>query len=240
MSDVTTVYWAPWFINRDNLDWNMLYYNPENMLERLNKQKNNQKIDSTFFQCPSVNSLFKNTFILKNSLESSFSIVDNTVISLSKTKIGGEIIRNGSLKNNILFNYNLNWIFFSEEDNLNMRITSPFFSNCQHLKYGSIVPGQFNIGMWFRTINLEYNLWDNVKSFKANQDEDLAYISFDSDKKIKLVRFEMNEKLYSYSNSTSNSSNWEPKVPLLKRYERFKNTNMKNLVLKEIKNNIVD
>jgi hypothetical protein len=240
MTDITTIYWAPCFSNKENMDWNILYYNPENIMDRLNKEKNMLKEDSSIFQCPSVTSLLKNTFALKNSLESSFSIVDNEVMSLSKTKVGGEIIREGSLKNQILFNYNLKWIFFAESDDMNMRLTSPFFSQTQHLKYGSIVPGQINIGMWFRTINLEYNLWPGIKTFKVEENEDLAYVSFDSQKKINLVRFEMNDKLKSYSNSTSNASSWEPKVPLLKRYQRFKDTNMKELILKEIKNNIVN
>jgi hypothetical protein len=226
-------------MDENNTDWNILYYPPENILDRLNKEKDVIKKDSNFLQCPSVNSLLGNTFVLKNTLESKFSIINNEVVSLGKTKINAEILRENSLKNQTLLTYNLKWIFFSESDYLNMRLTSPFFSKSPHLKYGSIVPGQLNIGMWFRTINLEYNLWENVKTFAIEEDEDLAYISFDSEKKIKLIRFEMNSKLHSYSNSISTSSSWEPKVPLIKRYKRFKESNMKELILKEIKNNLV-
>jgi hypothetical protein len=233
------VYWSPWFLDSENSDWNMLYYPPENILNRLAKNKNNKNNSDNFFQCPSVTSLFKNTFALKNSIDSKFSIIDNKVITLGNSGIEAQILRPESINNQTSLQYNLRWIFFSECDDLNMRLTSPFFSKCQHLKYGNIVPGEFNIGMWFRNINLEYNLWENVKSFHVEENEDLAYISFDSKNKIKLVRFEMNDKLHSYSNSTATSSTWEPKVSLLKRYNRFKETKMKELVLKEIKNNIV-
>jgi hypothetical protein len=49
----------------------------------------------------------------------------------------------------------------------------------------------------------------------------------------------MNDKLHQYSNAGIQSSVWESWVPMKKRYERFKRSRMNELVLKEIKNNIL-
>ena len=68
----------------------------------------------------------------------------------------------------------------------------------------------------------------------------MAYVEFLTDKKVELVRFKLNLDLKTYLESTSSSSGWEKKIPLAERYERFKRTRMKDLIMKEIKNNIVD
>ena len=60
----------------------------------------------------------------------------------------------------------LSYIFFSEED-IEMTMTSPFFSDAPHLQYGSIVPGSFNISKWFRNVNLEFNIWTAIRSRRA-------------------------------------------------------------------------
>jgi hypothetical protein len=134
--------------------------------------------------------------------------------------------------------YGLKWIFFSEED-IEMTLTSPYFSQSPHLHYGAVVPGQLKINSWFRAVNLEFNLWPNVSEFKVEEDEILAYFNFNTNKNIKLVRFEMNEKLHHYSNAGIQSTVWESWVPLKKRYDRFKKSRMNELVLAEIKRNIV-
>jgi hypothetical protein len=108
------------------------------------------------------------------------------------------------------------------------------------MRYGSIVPGQLDIGKWFRNITLEYNLWEGVDNFFIDKGEHLAYIEFDTNKKVELVRFKLNTELKTYLESTSSSSNWEPMVSIQERYERFKRTRMKDLVMKEIKANLLD
>jgi hypothetical protein len=134
----------------------------------------------------------------------------------------------------------MKWVFFTEDDSLNMKLTSPYFSNSNHMRYGSIVPGQLDIGKWFRNITLEYNLWEGVDNFFIDKGEHLAYIEFDTNKKVELVRFKLNTELKTYLESTSSSSNWEPMVSIQERYERFKRTRMKDLVMKEIKANLLD
>ena len=139
-----------------------------------------------------------------------------------------------------MFVYSLNWAFFAENDSLMMSISSPFASRAPHMNYGTIAPGIYDIGKWFRSFNLEYNLWPGIEEFKIKEGEHIAYVHFQTDKKIVLKRFEINDKLAGYLLAASTSTNWQKKIPLSKRYEIFKKTRMKELVMKEIRRNTID
>jgi hypothetical protein len=264
MNNTTKVYWAPVHFNLSlpPKDWNMLYYDPESLLSNLNK---NRKIikkndvppklkvndpfstkslmdpqSSNFFSCPAFTSLSKNVFILENPISTSLIIDENKTIKYrSEDYVKSWIAHPESINNNTLFVYDLQWVFFTEDDSLNMKLTSPYFSNSQHMKYASVVPGQFDIGKWFRNVGLEYNLWNGIREFEVKKGEHLAYVEFQTEKKVELVRFKLNLELKTYLESTSSSSGWEKKIPLKDRYERFRRTRMKDLILKQIKNNIV-
>jgi hypothetical protein len=246
MSNTTKVYWAPadFNLNTAPKDNSLLYYEPLSLLNILKNNKSNlseeQSIRNTFFSCPVFSKLSKNIFVLENPLKTDLTIKNNSIKYSGETGIPSTIVHPPSLNNQILFIYNMKWVFFTEDDSLNMKLTSPYFSNSNHMRYGSIVPGQLDIGKWFRNITLEYNLWEGVDNFFIDKGEHLAYIEFDTNKKVELVRFKLNTELKTYLESTSSSSNWEPMVSIQERYERFKRTRMKDLVMKEIKANLLD
>ena len=166
--------------------------------------------------------------------------IDDTRIKYhSKNYTNCNLIHQSNLSGSELFVYALRWIFFTEDDSLNMNLTSPWFTNSPHMKYGSIIPGQFDVGKWFRSITLEYNLWPDNNEFKILADEIAGYVSFETPNDVELVRFQMNEPLTKYSRSTATSSSWYTNVPLLKRYKMFENSKMKRLIMKEIKKCII-
>lgn len=238
MSKDVTIYWAPndFFQNNDT-SWNILYKDIQPLSQYYNKKVFNKK--ENFLQCPSVTGLMKKTYVIENPIASSFIFENNSIIQKGKTFINSSIVHDPTIENNILFSYGISLVFFSEEE-IDMMLTSPYFSNSQHLKYGSIVPGKINIGSWFRKINLEFNLWENNKEITINENEHLAYISFNTEKNIIMKRFYMNETLHKISKATSTSSLWEPRVSLEKRYRRFRQSATKKIVLSEIKKNLID
>ena len=270
-SKKTIVYWAPvWDLLEDPIDWNMLYPEPECLLSVMlrdkvqrvgddtDKMRPNVSANHNMFRCPAVSNVTKNTFLLKNPVETHIQIdpvnwdkkapegltpeLDNSRIRiLSKNWIQCDIVHQSNLSDCTLFAYGLRWIFFTEDDSMNMNLTSPWFTNSPHLKYGAVVPGQFDIGKWFRSIALEYNVWpnDSNNEFKILADEVVGSVSFDTPNDIELVRFEMSESLIKYSRATASSSSWYSNVPLLKRFKMFEEAKMKRLILKEIKKNIV-
>lgn len=238
MSKSVKIYWAPHDEDRTNqMNWNILFSDPKPLLSYYNKNiydKNNN-----FIQCPSVSNLMKKTFVIENPLESSLYVNENNLIShKGKTFINTTLAHNPTIKDNILVKYEHSFYFYSEED-IEMKLSSPFFNKSPHMEYGAIVPGEVNINSWFRAINLEFNLWEGNRDLILKENEPIAYISFNTNKNIELVRFSMNEKLYAIANNNAASSSWEPKVPLAKRYHRFKSSRTGDIVSKEIKQNLV-
>lgn len=245
------VYWAP--VNYNLLapprDSNIFYYDPKSLLSILNESRNKETLIHNIFRCPVVSNLTKNVFVLENPLDIS-AVYDRKTNRFNLTNTQHPISpgfylsfakqHEPSIDENLLFVYELQWIFFTEEPSLNMTLTSPYFSYAPHMQYGSIVPGSFDIGKWFRNLNLEFNIWNNKNELHVKEGEPLAYVHFDTDKTVELVRFNLNTQLKTYIDSIAKMSSYEPRVPLLGRYERFKRTRMKDLIMKEIKANIVD
>jgi hypothetical protein len=235
------IYWSP-YNNDKHYDWGILHYDPENLFERFKKnidRKSFKEFKNNLIVCPAVKNCVNKIYVFKNTIQSYFEFKENNqIIPISKNHITATIHHNNNLQDCRLFVYNLPLIFFSEND-VNMTLSSPYFSNCPHLKYGSIVPGKFNISKWFRHINIEFNLWENVNEFKIEKNEDLFYVNFECEEEIELIRFDFNDRLLKIAEVTSKSNEWEKFIPLRERYERFKKSRMHKIVIKEIEKNIL-
>jgi hypothetical protein len=235
------VYWASEdgiFLEQPN-DWSMLYTEPISLEKDLNKNIVPGS-SPNFFQCPSVRNILKNTFVLKNPIESKYSInSENEISSRAKNSLAVSVIHQPTLKGSFLFQFALGLYFFSEED-LTMTLSAPFFSQADHMRYGAVVPGSINIGSWFRNINFEFNLWEGVKEFSIKENEPMAYVRFETEKNVVLKRFKMNKNLTNIGKTCSTSSTWEKGVPLSKRYARFKNSKTNKYVLQEIQRQLID
>lgn len=245
--DPITVYWSPYFVDPKN-NWNILYPSPEQLYKRLNLLRDtNTDTAENMLSCPAVSARFKNTFCFSVINKTDASIVLNeqnekvTMLNHDKS-FKTSIIRGPSITDNIMIKIAYQLLFFTEEESLIMHINPPFFSsNANHLQYGSITPGSFDIGQWFRPVSAEINLWEGINDFILGPNEDLLYSEFITDRPIKLKRFEINESLIKYADSCSQSprtiKRW---IPLKERYEFFKKSELKKLILKQIKNNLLD
>jgi hypothetical protein len=230
------IYWSNHDGKNDN-DWSILYEEPKSLYHSLSENREKEN-DKSFFNCPSFTSFSKNILVIRNPLKSHY-FFENSFIRATDGSLAGEISHSPSIKNNILFVLFHSFIFFSEEE-VELSMTSPFFHHAQHLKYGAIVPGKLNIGLWYRSLTLEFNLWEGVNELVLEKNEPIAYLHFNTSEKINLKRFYNTDKLKKISYTMANSAYWEPKVPLLKRYQRFKNSQISKIVLQEIKNNLIE
>jgi hypothetical protein len=233
------IYWAG--IDYDSYkDWNMLYREPENILTLMNRtrEKNNE---NSFFQCPSVTNHLKNTYVISNPQHSAYRIENNTVIPTTKGFVNSGIEHTDkALSESTLLRYGLSYIFFTEEENVTMRLTGPYFSHNQHFQYGAVVPGEINISSWFRNINFEFNLWPKVDAFEIFENEPLAYVNFNVKEKVILKRFYVTEDLKKITHSTGTSSTWFPNISLEKRYNMFEKSKLKSFIIKNIKENLME
>jgi len=230
-----TVYWAPWFPKDDVHHWNILFDDPKKLLTKVIKDVSefkNERLDA-MIRCPAFSTLGKNTYYIENPIASEFKIVDGKIEPV------GENHYVTFLTNMNILMYGLSYIFFCEDD-LELLLTGPYFSQTNYTKYGMLVPGKFNIGRWFRAINLEMLLVNNRDCFKMEEGEPMAYFNFLTDEKVVLKRFEGNDTLRKLSMTCGRSSEWWSNVPLAKRYERFLASKTNRLVLSEIKKQLVE
>jgi hypothetical protein len=234
------IYWSPYF-GDGLIDWSMLYEGEISTLyDNMRKEMcQDEEPHKNLFYCPSVRNLTSNIAVLKNTLQSHYKIEDGVAIHTSQHRIGSCVPRKPSLVDRQHLEYGLSWIFFSE-DNIEMTLSSPYFDTPNHMKYGNIVPGKLNISSWFRAINPEFVLKKNINEFKIEAGEDIAYLTFNTPKKLKFSRFELSSKLRTYAMACSTSTDWEKWVELEHRYERFDKSQMPKLVLNEIRKNLIN
>jgi len=240
------VYWAPCFVSSGANpigDSNLLYPEPTNLYSDILKLKAiNYDVSRSFFSCPAIKDNFKSTYVFKSAISSEYSYDykdgNLSIEPKSKNVLEYTTERRPTLSVGPLISFKLSYIFFAEED-LDVMFSSPNFHKPKYTNYGTVIPGQFNIGSWFRSYNFEVQMWNNKGSFILEEDEPIFYAKFITNKKIKLNRFVFNEKLFSYAQQCAFSPGViKLNIPLSERYKRFKESKMNNLVLKEIKENL--
>lgn len=239
MSNTIDIYWSS-VVNTD-LDLSIMYEEPVRLIHELTLDRNNNNKDDNILRCPAVTDLGKNLFIVRNPLKSSASFVieDGKVSSKMDSKDGRwSVNRPPSLNNQLLAAYDYSLMFFAEED-VDVMVTSPYFSQTPHRSWGAIVPGVYNCGAWFRPINMEFNVWPGVSRVSLEEGEPIAYVKFFTEKNVVLKRFSMTPELVTQAKTCSSAGYWEPRVPLLKRYQRFRKSKRDAFVLENIKNNLL-
>jgi hypothetical protein len=190
--------------------------------------------------CPGWKDLSQHTFIVKVPHPSQFDIQDYAVRPREGTIFHGQIVRHPSFEGHKLFHFTMPMYFFSDEP-VTLTLTSPWMHEPKYMKYAALIPGRFNIGKWYRSITFEMSMWDvDANYIEFEEDEPIAYITFDTERPINFIRYSGTDALKRISLICETAGTWEPRVPLLKRYRRFKDSKMRQEVLKEIGENIID
>lgn len=242
-----TVYWAPCVPPEHNHSnqWNMLYPEPKTLMSELMAIRNPDRGQKHYFVCPGSGNAFKSTYIFYNGLTSQYSydFTDSenpSVLVNSEVYLGYNILRPPTTVGHPMLDITLRYVLFCEEP-LMALFTPPYFSKPQYLNYGSVAPGRFDIGKWFRPYNTEFHLWEIKGDFILEEGEPLFYVTLETDRPIVMKRFEMTDKLSSYAQHCVDAPRWQgANLPLVRRYTAFKRSNMDRLVINEIKKNLVD
>ena len=236
------IYWSPIFNTTDSVDWNMLYPEPENLYVDLIKNKEKLSGTDSFFSCPAVNSRLKTSFVFKNGLKTKFSYdfsdKYNPTIQYEEG-INSMYYKPSNLVDGANVLLSIGWIFFSEEP-VDILINPAMMHNTNLSSHGIIVPGKYDVSKWFRPLSGEIQLWKTKGTVTIEEDDPLFYLEVLSEKRVTLKRFKMNESLTKYKNACVDA----PKsmgfnVPLKKRYKTFIQSRTNELILSEIKNNLV-
>ncbi len=229
------VYWSPYW--EDTKSWNLLYKDPERLIKRLSKRKSKKLPDNNFLRCPAYIDTFKNTFVVDSVLACNYEIQKGQIVK--SEGYASFLDHLPTLENQTLLTLSMGWLFFTEEESLTMRVTPPYFEKSNHNNFGVVIPGSFDIGKWFRRVNLEFILWENVNFLKIAENEPLVYFNFETSHKVELKRFEPTENIMKHASHVASFSDVQPNKSLREKYKLFKQTRYKDLILKEIKKNVL-
>lgn len=236
LSDTVVVYWSPWQ-HKDIYDERYPYYqDPEKLLSYVNNFRNNDNSTDTWYKCRGFMETARNTFVLR----SPFGVdakVDAPYIRSLNTEYNVEQFdaKNPSMSNSHTVNFSVNWIFWSEED-LSITTISPYV---EPLKFnGFYVPGSFNINKWFRPVEGAFQLFPGEDRFAVDPGDPIIYIKFNTDKKVILKRFKMNDALHEsvYKCTTHKIDNPWQNLPTL--YSLFTKNKWGDIIRKNILENM--
>jgi hypothetical protein len=243
--DELIVYWAVITEKDYGMDRQIMFVEPAPLRKMLfsNRNKNN-KSRQNFLKCPAVVDVINNVFVWRSPKNTSIEIeVVNGRVEPNKRYETGDLLdwyteHPPTIENNLLATLDYHIIFFAEEE-VEVLLTAPYFTNAPHLANGAIVPGKMNVGSWFRPINAEFNLWSGNRSISFEENEDIAYFTFITDKKVRLQEFRMTHELNRIAMSMVSSISWMPHKPLRERYENFRKRKLRGVILGKIRENLV-
>jgi len=193
LSDTLIVYWSPWQ-HKDIYDQRYSSYkNPEKLLSYADKFRNDKNLTDTWYKCRAYMEFAKNTFVLRSPFGVDAKIDSPYIRSLNKDyEVEQFDAKNPSMSNSYTVNFSTNWIFWCEED-LTITTMNPYIEPSRF--NGFYVPGSFNINKWFRPVEGAFQLYPGQDTFTVNPGDPIIYIKFNTDKKVILKRFKMNDAL---------------------------------------------
>lgn len=245
----TVIYWAAAQSNTETYDLNHLYPGVKSLYEETVSKKVSLKDNpNDFLRCPAFSDLAKNTFVHRAPVDTHAKldfgrkratyIFDNS-LDENKFRVKLDFMRDPTIEGHNLIQYTWPILFFSEEDSMMATLTAPYFERTTSSQYGMVVPGRFDIGKWFRPMNMEFQLWEGVSEIKVVADEALCYIHFDTDKKIVFKKFIMNKEMDKLLVSILRASPFRRFARLSDRYRIFEQSQSKQRVLKLIQNQLI-
>ena len=253
-TDTITIYWAPSKFYKGQDNWSMLYQEPVKIWNTLLKSKT-PYADGSMFTCPSMKGLFKNLYSVNAVIGDVLQLPDLEDVYYDGTEgdrdnvypvigTGGKVSllqgRPSSMEGSVNFEYNMSWHFFASEPVI-ARLTAPYFPPITPAPGAMLAAGEFDIGRWFRPVNLEYTVPFGVKELVFKEGEPYFYLEFKTDKKIIFKRFVLTEALRKLSEEAVQAPmRYGKYVPLAKKYEMAKNGKLIEQVKTEILANLVE
>jgi hypothetical protein len=239
------VYWCADYSDAD-LDWSFLYPKPITLFSELIKERNDPKDTLSYFLCPAVTAKFKKILVFNSPMDSSFNFKQNennkdfSVEPTSEPFLNAEIRRKPTIKDKPTFEFSLHYKFFADES-LDVFFSPPYFHEPKYMKTATPMPGEFNIGKWFRPYNLELQTWTNNGSVSITSGEPLFYAEFKTDRPINFYRVSESALLKKYQVSNVRSTTFFERFQTLEeKYEKFKQVGYREKILTEIKKNLIE
>ena len=243
INNKTVVYWTPWG-NKDSVyRVNMLCEEPKPIIKTLPKTTKDVNFNGRFGNyksCTSFQNLYKNTFVVNSPLSSYIKIGGSVEEPYFESEnLNSWMLRSSSFDNRYMVDADFFWLFFSEDD-IEMEQTAPYLHNPVASEYATVASGSFNISKWIRPFPFTYILWENNNELKVKENDPAFYLKFNTEKKVELKRFELTDKIRNIAIEMELYKQIRPKSSFTDLYSRFTKSHTNKIVLKEIKNNLLD
>jgi hypothetical protein len=242
------VYWAPHALLHKQHQQILLDIKPKSLMSEIQKRRAispkrppslNEPYPGEYQSCSALHTLTKNMFVIKAPFSAEIKLDSQGVIQQGQKHGGWFKERISSLQNAHAIDFDMSYMFFSEEP-LDLTITPPYMHRTKQAQQGFISAVSFDISSWFRPYVLIYQLWEGVDTITIEDDEPIAYLKFNTEKKVVFKAFKLTPYIENQFNACLEHKHIKPHQTMEELYDRFHKTGMHKRILKEIKENIVD
>lgn len=232
-----TIYWGIYSIDENNFNLNLGWEPPKPLISILPHAKTSNP--GNYRNCTASVPMFRSIYAIINSIDAKVQLTGDVNEPQLYATSTAWALRESGFMNRYSVDYNQQWLFFSEES-VKLQITPPYLHNTSVNSTATIASGAFDISKWFRPINPCFLLWDNQDSITLTKNEPLMYLQFMTDKKIKLVHFNVTKEMIDVAAEMVLHKNYFPFESLQNLYIKFKRGNFDKKILKLIKENILE
>lgn len=238
-----TVYYAPSVPPELYGNDYMLYEEPDSLYKDLLKDKNASNDYNNYMDCPAYLKSVQNTFVIRNPWTAEISVDFKSKAFVNTNGRQDDITQHFTPKpnsrNKMMFNMYHNFLFFSDSD-LEISTTPAYLHSTELQTKCTYIPGTFNISRWLRPIEGAYEMQQPFETLNLTLGDPMYYVKFNTTEVVKLVRFNLTPELWNMSQGCVFHKKYQPSKSLNYLYKLFTHTGMRKLILKNIKENIIE
>jgi hypothetical protein len=245
--DEIIVYWSPLLEGIKDSNRFLNFKTPEPVIKELKKLgerlEDDGNINTAFLMCPSVVYNVKNVFTCSSPLKLTLTLTKERLITPDHNQDFFDkniFVRNA--KHGFLSSPLFHAVFFTEEPSLVVIQKTAVYSDNEFTRKAGIIEGNMDIGQWLRPFDIAF-YFKEEGTININYEDVLFYIEFLTDKKIIFKRFDATASLLKYSSyctELKKTRSFSLKTYLQECYNFFNRSKLKKLILKEIKDNLMD
>jgi len=191
-----------------------------------------------FLKCPSYKDYMKNVFAVGSWFDLKLNVETEGLSTNAPQEFLNNYIKTHSDKRKV-YQMLQTSMFIAEDASLQMTQEHPSMSDNLFTKHCSIISGTFDIGQYFRLISPAFFIKNGVDVVDIKENDTLFYLRFHTKKKIKFVPFFMSHKFEAFTRNCQKEMVGNTYKPLDFYYKVFKKKNLKKLIIKEIKKNLL-
>lgn len=238
-----TVYWATYAEDHHNAVSELKYNEPESVIKDMNVK---EFFGPTASKCPAITDEIKNTFRINCPIDLNVQFNNNFTECSTSTQQDAEFLQHfiGPFGEERVIQFSSPTYLFFCEDSLLMSQLPPYYEDNDFTQNCMGLSATFDIGQWFRPVKPAFKLKSHARSIDIKINDTITYIKFNTEEKIKLVRFDAspfykNKIIPNIMSFKQHKKN--PFVPtkLVDGYYAFMQARYNKKILKIIKENLL-